>query len=113
SLAAVGKSCPSMMTGRASRSNPPTAKKPPRFFGDGGEIHPRVRQMMREVVLADRPFNYLNATAARLLKDTRATAFQAGLTRQSLVALSAARCLWFTWTGTKIQRTLLLRADSM
>ena len=92
---------------------PARGKKPPRFFGGGGEIHPRVRQMMREVVLGDRPFGYLNATGVQLLKHARATALQAGLTRQSLVPLSPSQCLWFTWTGTKIQRTLCLIADSI
>ena len=92
---------------------PARGKKPPKFFGGGGEIHPRVRQMMREVVLGDRPFSYLNATGVRLLKDARATALRAGLTHQTLVPLSPARCLWFTWTGTRIQRTLVLIADSV
>jgi len=67
---------------------------------------------MREVVLGDRQFSYLNATAVRLLSDARATALRAGLTQQSLISLSPASCLWFTWTGTKIQRTLCLIADS-
>lgn len=92
---------------------PARGKKPPRFLGGGGEIHPRVRQMMREVVLGDRQFKYLNATANRLLRDARATAIQAGLAQQSIVALSPSQCLWFTWTGTKIQRTLCLIADSV
>jgi ATP-dependent Lhr-like helicase len=92
---------------------PARGKKPPKFFGGGGEIHPRVCQMMREVVLGDRPFSYLNATGVQLLKDARATALRAGLTQQSLVALSPTRCLLFTWTGTRIQRTLVLIADSI
>ena len=92
---------------------PARGKKPPRFFGGGGEIHPRVRQMMREVVLGDRPLSYLNATGVQLLKDARATAIQAGLKQQSIVPLSPSQCLWFTWTGTKIQRTLCLIADSV
>ena len=83
------------------------------FFGAGGEIHPRVRQMMREVLLDGRKFTYLNATAERLLSDARSTAFQAGLAQQSLITLSQARCLWFTWTGTKVQRTLCLIAASV
>ncbi len=69
--------------------------------------------MMREVVLGDRRFKYLNSTAARLLGDARATALRAGLKEQSLTALSPTKCLWFTWTGTKIQRTLCLIADSV
>lgn len=90
---------------------PARGKKPPKFLGAGGEIHPRVRQMMRAVLLGDGQLNYLNATAMRLLRDARTTALQAGLAQRSLIALSPARCLWFTWTGTKIQRTVCLIAD--
>lgn len=92
---------------------PAHGKKPPMFFGAGGEIHPRVRQMMREVVLDDRQFRYLNATAAQLLSNARATALQAGLGQGSFITLSPNKCIWFTWTGTKIQRTLCLIADSI
>jgi len=92
---------------------PAHGKKPPKFLGGSGEIHPRVRQMMQEVVFGDRPFNYLNATAVRLLGDARTTALRAGLTQRSIITLSPAKCLWFTWTGTKIQRTLCLVADSV
>jgi ATP-dependent Lhr-like helicase len=92
---------------------PAHGKKPPKFFGGHGEIHPRVRQMMREVLLGDRQFSYLNSTAIRLLSDARATALRAGLTHRSVISLSPARCLWFTWTGTKIQRTLRLIAESV
>jgi ATP-dependent Lhr-like helicase len=92
---------------------PAHGKKPPNFLGGGGEIHPRVRQMMRDVVLGDRQLKYLNATAMRLLSNARETALRAGLAQQSLIGLSPARCLWFTWTGTKIQRTLCLLADSV
>lgn len=92
---------------------PARGKKPPKFFGGGEEIHPRVRQMMREVVLGDRQYKYLNATAERLLSDARAAALHAGLAQQSLIALSPAKCVWLTWTGTKIQRTLCLLANSV
>ena len=98
---------------KAVTVKPARGKKPPKFLGGGGEIHPRVLEMMQEVVLSDRPFNYLNAAAVRLLSDARATALQAGLTQRSIVTLSPAKCLWFTWTGTKIQRTLCLIADSI
>ena len=92
---------------------PAHGKKPPKFFGSGSEIHPKVRQGMRDVILGDQQFGYLNATAGRLLRDARVTALQSGLARNSLISLSPIRCLWLTWTGTKIQRTLCLIADSV
>ncbi len=92
---------------------PARGKRPPKFFGAGGEIHPRVRQMMREVLLSSRSFSYLNATAAQLLSEARSTAQQAGLFREPLIGLSPSSTIWFTWTGTKIQRTLCLLSDKV
>ena len=35
-----------------------------------------------------------------------------GVFAEPIIALSPTKCIWFTWTGTKIQRTLRLLADS-
>ncbi len=32
---------------------PATGKKPPKFFGGGGEIHPRIRETMQDVLRCD------------------------------------------------------------
>jgi ATP-dependent Lhr-like helicase len=92
---------------------PASGKKPPMFRNGGGEIHPRVREMMRVVLLDDRPCRYVNATGAQMLENARRPAREAGISRQKLLPLSPAACLWFTWTGTKAQRTLFLIADSL
>ena len=92
---------------------PARGKKPPKFHGAGGEIHPRVREMMRDVVLGDWECRYLNSTAAKLLTNARTTAKQVGLTHQPIVPLASDKCLWFTWTGTQTQRTLCLLAESI
>ena len=86
-------------------------RKPPRFFGSGGEIHQRIRQKMKEIVCSDRELQYLDEAAAELLTQSRATAIAARLHETSFVSLSPTRCLWFTWTGTQIQRTLCLLAE--
>lgn len=86
-------------------------KKPPRFFGGGGEIHPRVRQMMKQIVCADTELSYLDDAAAELLVQSRRTAKVSCIRNTNLVDLSPSRCLWFTWTGTRIQRTLCLLAE--
>ena len=39
------------------------------------------------------------------------TATQVHLSTSPLVALGEASCLWFPWTGTRIQRTLCLLAE--
>ncbi|MEN6365647.1 MAG: exonuclease domain-containing protein [Thermoguttaceae bacterium] len=90
---------------------PAQGRKAPRFLGSVGEIHPRTRQMMREVLLSGNDFPYLNETATELLRQARQTAQTSNFSNQALVTLGKEGCLWFTWTGTVIQRTLCLMAE--
>lgn len=92
---------------------PAKGKKPPMFSGGGGEIHAQVRETMRAVLMGSHPCKYLNSKASRLLQEARRTAVDAGLCQHAVVPLSPNRCLWFTWTGTRTQRTLCLLADSL
>jgi ATP-dependent Lhr-like helicase len=87
---------------------PARGRKKPKFQGSSGEIHPRVREAMRDVLISERTVPYLNAEGAEMLADARNSARQAGLDHSSLVAVSASSTLWFTWTGTKVHQTLLL-----
>jgi len=93
--------------------SPAKGKKPPRFQGSVGEIHPRVREMMRAVLLGSKAYPYLNATAMQLLEEARRAAGTALLPSRPLLALGERDSLWFTWTGTKIQRTLCLMASML
>jgi ATP-dependent Lhr-like helicase len=97
-------------TDRAILVIPARGRKPPRFSGEAGEIHPKVREVMRETLFADRPYPYLDRTAATLLERARQDARAASLPSRPFVELSESRCVWFTWTGTRIQRTLCLMA---
>ena len=70
-----------------------------------GRIHPRVRQMMKSLLEgADLP-TYLDSKAREMLHQARSTAREANL-RQTSFLQDGPRTVWFTWTGTKIQRTL-------
>ncbi|RCS54884.1 DEAD/DEAH box helicase [Bremerella cremea] len=91
------------------RSSP--GKAPPRFLPNGGDIHERVRQKMREVLLASSPVSYLDSTASRLLQNARNAAAFSDIAKGSIVALSPNKILWFTWTGTRTQRALMLIAE--
>ena len=90
---------------------PARGRKAPRFLGSVGEIHPRTRQMMREVLLGNKDLPYLNKTASQLLQQARQTAQRSTLAKEPIIALGKEGCLWFTWTGTIIQRTLCLMAE--
>jgi ATP-dependent helicase Lhr and Lhr-like helicase len=88
-------------------------KKPPVFLGGNRDVHPRIRAKMRDVLLSDRIIGYLDDTAKGILSDARKTASVSSLGQSNFVAISTARCYWFTWTGSRIQRTLMLLASSM
>jgi ATP-dependent Lhr-like helicase len=89
---------------------PGHGRKPPRFEPSGGAINREVRKKMGEILLGDTAYPYLNTQASHLLRQARTLAVQAGLHHGSLLALSPGRTLWFTWTGSKQQRTLMLMA---
>lgn len=89
---------------------PARARKPPKFLGAGGEIDSRIRREMRTVLLADRSYDYLNATAREWLANARREAIEYGLRSREIVSLGDERQCWFTWTGTRAQRTLIAAA---
>ena len=91
---------------KAIAVQPSPAGRVPRFEPDGGqEIHPRVRQMMKSLLeRADLPA-YLDLKAREMLHQARSTSREASLLQTSFLQ-DGPRAVWFTWTGTKIQRTL-------
>lgn len=91
---------------------PAHGRKPPRFLGRGGEVQPKVRQKMRAILVGDQQFAYLNGQAQQWLDDARSVAKQARLNMTDLADLDDRHALWFSWTGTRIQRTIALWAES-
>ena len=78
----------------------------PYFASAGGaDLHSRVREKMRQVLLGDTLPAYLDPTATRLLGEARATAQEVRLAESAFLS-DGSTTLWFTWTGTRIQRTL-------
>lgn len=86
---------------------PATGRKRPLFLGGPGEIHDRVRQKMRDILRSSCRFAYLNVDGSRLLDHARAAANHAGLMDSPLFKVSDRKTLWFTWTGTRKQTTLV------
>ncbi|NLX57661.1 MAG: DEAD/DEAH box helicase, partial [Phycisphaerae bacterium] len=89
---------------------PARSHKPPKFLGGGGEIHSRVRQKMREVVTGNGDARYLNDEGTQMLREARAAATAAGLANRNVIPTGDGSCVWFTWTGTVVQRTLMAMA---
>ncbi len=85
---------------------PSSGGRRPDFVGKpGGEIHPRIRQRMRELLAGVEVPSYLDHQAKLMLVQSRKTAQEAGLLENPFVQ-DAKEVLWFTWTGTRIHRTL-------
>ena len=77
-----------------------------KFSGGRGEVNAKVRQKMREVLLTDRPYAYLDTEAATLLADARKAAGSCVICHEDLVNLSDRRTAFMTWTGSRTQETL-------
>ena len=70
------------------------------------EIHPRVRAAMKSLLETAALPQFLDMKAREMLLQARATAAHSGLLRNPFIQ-DGPDTIWFTWTGTKIQRTLL------
>jgi ATP-dependent Lhr-like helicase len=80
----------------------------PKFAGAGGaDIHFRVRQKMREVLLEDDFPPFLDATAREMLSRARRAAIETEVDQSSWVVDGTAVWL-FTWASTRVNRTLQL-----
>lgn len=86
---------------------PSRAGKTPRFQVSGGaEIHGRVRQKMRGILQQDSVPVYLDTAGRQMLAAARATAHTANILHSPWFA-EGTRTIWFNWTGSRINRTLL------
>jgi ATP-dependent Lhr-like helicase len=77
-----------------------------RFHGTGAALHPRVRAKMREILVRDDRYQYLDAVAAQSLARARHAAREADILESSLMELEDGRTAWMTWTGSHVQDTL-------
>ena len=82
--------------------------RPPPFGADGGLVHDRVVERMKEVLSgADLPA-YLDKCAVRLLEDARSECRRLDVVRRPLCEIGKRSFLIATWTGTVKTSTLAL-----
>ncbi|WP_292427347.1 DEAD/DEAH box helicase [Methanoregula sp.] len=85
---------------------PSKGGKVPKYFGGGGaEIHPKIREKMREIVTSDYIPTYLNQQAQAMIREAQHAAREAGLLTNPFV-VDGNFTYWFTWTGSAKHRTL-------
>ncbi len=73
--------------------------------GDSGEIHTRILERMRRVLLEDTEYPYLMPNARERLATARRLARRAGMDRKLLVSLGGSSFALFPWLGTRAFRT--------
>jgi ATP-dependent Lhr-like helicase len=74
--------------------------------GGGGIIHTKVLQRMRQVLLEDLEYSYLQKNALQSLRKVRQLVRDAGLDKQNILLLEKGKCCIFPWMGTLAYRTL-------
>ena len=74
--------------------------------GDYGEIHTRILERMKRVLVEDAVYPYLKENARRRLEMARRVANATGMTHNSLVYLGGYTWCLFPWLGTRSFRTI-------
>ncbi|MEA5619530.1 DEAD/DEAH box helicase [Cronbergia sp. UHCC 0137] len=74
--------------------------------GGSGTIHTRILQRMRQVLLEDVEYSYLQKNAQVRLQIVRQLVQKAGLEQQNIILLEKNKCCIFPWLGTVAYRTL-------
>ena len=86
-------------------------KKRQRWSGGGIEIHTRILQKMREILLSDRDFIYVHDRASKRLAIARQAAQTSYLVNSSILPLADNTFLLFPWCGTRPFNTLILMLE--
>lgn len=74
--------------------------------GGSGNIHTKILQRMRQVLLEDTEYGYLQKNAKSRLQEVRRLTRKAGLDKQNIIQLEKNKCCIFPWMGTVAYRTL-------
>ncbi|MBW4684572.1 MAG: DEAD/DEAH box helicase [Komarekiella atlantica HA4396-MV6] len=74
--------------------------------GGSGTIHTKVLQKIRQVLLEDAEYSYLQNNALQRLQTVRQIVRNTGLDKKNIVQLEKGKCYIFPWLGTVAYRTL-------
>ena len=90
--------------------------KKPKFSGEGGIVHPEIRKKMLEIIYQDEIFSELDKNSSDELEKMRRefSVFNLqNIESERLLLVSEKKVLFYTFTGTKINRTLKLLFDAI
>lgn len=88
--------------------------KKPNFSGEGGIVHPEIRKKMLEIIYQDEIFSELDQNSSDELEKMRRefSVFDLqNIEYERVLMVSEKKVLFYTFTGTKINRTLKLLFD--
>ena len=74
--------------------------------GDFGEIHTRILERMRQVLVEDTEYPYLKPDALKRLRTARAVARNTGMTERDMICIGGMTWVYFPWLGTRSFRTM-------
>jgi ATP-dependent helicase Lhr and Lhr-like helicase len=74
--------------------------------GGSGIIHTKILQRMRQALLENVEYPYLQSNALTRLRNVREMALHAGLDKTNIIKLEKNKCCIFPWMGTVPYRTL-------
>lgn len=74
--------------------------------GDAGEIHTKILERMKQVLIEDTVYPYLKQNARHRLEVARNIARNTGMTEHSMLCLGGYTWVLFPWLGTRSFRTL-------
>jgi ATP-dependent helicase Lhr and Lhr-like helicase len=74
--------------------------------GGSGSVHTKILQRMRQVLLEDVEYRYLQENALKRLQVVRQLARDTGLDKQNILRLEKGKCCILPWMGTVAFRTL-------
>lgn len=74
--------------------------------GDYGEVHTRILERMKQVLMEDTVYPYLKPNAQKRLENARHIARNTGMLKHSLVHLGGYSYCLFPWLGTRSFRTV-------
>jgi ATP-dependent Lhr-like helicase len=79
----------------------------PSFAGSAGpDLHPRIHEKMREILSDTKMPVYLDQMAKEMLQEARNFARESGILHNPFFR-NGNDTIWFTWSGTRVNRTLL------
>jgi ATP-dependent Lhr-like helicase len=90
--------------------SPAKTGRTPVFLGNGGDLHLRVVQEMKQILLGCEEPEYLDNAARELLRTARHVALKVGLTKADVLTVPGG-IRWFPWVGTRCLRTLAIMAE--